>query len=172
MTIKWTELNTEFFKTLDPSLSDRSAESLVKLNKIALKEEEKIPMPWDDNLNRNDKITMNKQDLTMAIDNLKELNWPMLSIVSYIFEEVIEIYMEEKTREEVSKLRIQAQALKDQVRKAQHRSSLSRQKAEKFKDDYAKLRLEHEALQETCTRMHSKLDDLSAELQKKGSDNE
>ena len=93
MTIKWTELNTEFFKTLDPGLSDKAAESLVKLNKIVLREEEKIPMPWDDNLDRNDKITMNKQDLTMAIDNLKELNWPMMSVARYLFEEVIEIYM-------------------------------------------------------------------------------
>jgi hypothetical protein len=66
----------EFFKKLDPS-------------KVSL---EKIPMPWDDQLTRVDKINMAEQDITMNLDNLKELGVPRRVVIRFLIQEVKDIF--------------------------------------------------------------------------------
>jgi len=66
----------EFFKKLDPS-------------KVSL---EKIPMPWDDQLTHVDKISMAEQDITMNLDNLKELDVPRHVVIRFLIQEIKDIF--------------------------------------------------------------------------------
>jgi hypothetical protein len=66
----------EFFKKLDPS-------------KVSL---EKIPMPWDDQLTHVDKISMAEQDITMNLDNLKELGVPRHVVIRFLIQEIKDIF--------------------------------------------------------------------------------
>jgi len=81
MTLK---IDKEFFKNLDPTLSSNESSVLVKLNKI--------PMPWDQQLTRVDKINMSERDIIMNLDNLKELGVSRRVVVRFLIQEVRDIF--------------------------------------------------------------------------------
>ncbi len=49
-------------------------------------------MPWDDQLTRVDKINMAEQDITMNLDNLKELGVPRRVVIRFLIQEVKDIF--------------------------------------------------------------------------------
>jgi len=53
---------------------------------------EKVPMPWDQQLTRVDKINMAEQDITMNLDNLKELGVPRHVVIRFLIQEVKDIF--------------------------------------------------------------------------------
>ena len=56
---------------------------------------EKIPMPWDKDLTRVDKINMNESQITIALENLKELNVPRRSVIKFLIAEVRDTFKKE-----------------------------------------------------------------------------
>ena len=71
------KIDKEFVEKLDPTQD-------VKL--------EKVPMPWDQQLTRVDKINMAEQDITMNLDNLKELGVPRRVVIRFLIQEVKDIF--------------------------------------------------------------------------------
>ena len=71
------KIDKEFVEKLDPTQN-------VKL--------EKIPMPWDQSLTHADKINMAEQDITMNLDNLKELGVPRRVVIRFLIQEVKDIF--------------------------------------------------------------------------------
>ena len=71
------KIDKEFVEKLDPTQD-------VKL--------EKIPMPWDQSLTHVDKINMAEQDITMNLDNLKELGVSRRVVIRFLIQEVKDIF--------------------------------------------------------------------------------
>ena len=71
------KIDREFVEKLDPAQD-------VRL--------EKIPMPWDQQLTHVDKINMAEQDITMNLDNLKELGVPRRVVIRFLIQEIRDIF--------------------------------------------------------------------------------
>lgn len=52
-----------------------------------------IPAPWDEDQNTPEaKIGMNKSDIVMALDNLKELGVPRSAVIRFLIREIKNIF--------------------------------------------------------------------------------
>tara|TARA_R110001583_G_scaffold83615_1_gene220643 strand:+ start:515 stop:781 length:267 start_codon:yes stop_codon:yes gene_type:complete len=80
------KLDKKFFKNMDPSQASAFAKSDAKVTL------ERIPMFWDKELTRADKINVNEQDIIMALDNLKELGVPRRVVVKFLIQEIRDIF--------------------------------------------------------------------------------
>lgn len=80
------KIDRKFFENMNPSQASAFARSDVKVTL------ERIPMIWDKDLTRVDKINVNEQDIIMALDNLKELGVPRRVVIKFLIQEVRDIF--------------------------------------------------------------------------------
>ena len=80
------KIDRKFFEDMNPRQASSFARSDVKVTL------ERIPMIWDKELTRVDKINVNEQDIIMALDNLKELGVSRRVVIRFLIQEIRDIF--------------------------------------------------------------------------------
>ena len=91
------KLDKKFFENMDPSQASAFAKAADLGRRYKNKSDakvtlERIPMFWDKELTRVDKINVNEQDIIMALDNLKELGVPRRVVIRFLIQEIKDIF--------------------------------------------------------------------------------
>ena len=91
------KIDKKFFENMNPSQTSAFAKAVDLGRRYKNKSDakvtlERIPMIWDKELTRVDKINVNEQDIIMALDNLKELGVSRRVVIRFLIQEIRDIF--------------------------------------------------------------------------------